>query len=69
MTSKCVFGYIDEKNDYMCSYDNKCCEDPRLTCHVLTIFRDAYQEALEQTKQEYEDQLNWDYRAHEDIRE
>lgn len=57
MTFKCIFGYEkDEK--FICSYDKQLCECPIGTqCRVI-----------EQSKDEYQEQLDWDYMAHTDIR-
>ncbi len=51
---KCIFGYEEDKN-FICSYDEQLCECPTgMRCRIL-----------ERSKDEYKEQINWDYRAHE----
>lgn len=58
MTFKCVFGY-EEKDNFICSYDKQPCE-----CSLGTPCR-----IVEHFKEDYIEQLNWDYMSHMDIRE
>ena len=51
---KCIFGY-EEKDNFICSYDKQPCE-----CSLGTPCR-----IVEQFKEDYIEQINWDYRAHE----
>jgi len=58
MNFKCVFGY-EEKDNFICSYDKQPCE-----CSLGTPCR-----VVEHFKEDYIEQLNWDYMSHMDIRE
>ena len=54
MNFKCLAGYEKDEN-FICSYNNKPCEYPIGTqCKILTQLRD-----------EYKEQLNQNYKAHE----
>ena len=58
MNFKCIFGYEEDKN-FICSYDKQLCECPiGMQCRIL-----------EKSKDEYKEQINWDYMSHIDIRE
>ena len=57
MNFKCIFGY-EENENFICSYDKQLCECPiGIRCRIL-----------ERSKDEYKEQIKWDYMAHTDIR-
>ena len=50
MNFKCIFGYEEDEN-FICSYDKRLCECPvGMRCRIL-----------ESSKDEYKEQLNWEY--------
>ena len=54
MNFKCIFGYEEDKN-FICSYDKQLCECPvGMRCRIF-----------ERSKDEYKEQLDWDYKAYE----